>query len=193
MTLVALGASLHPLERKVLPHIHGTVSVAALCSLTSLSDVEVMRAVQWLEQKKVVYLSTATEHVASLGPLGCSYVQEKLPEVRFLHALVAHSPLLFSVLQQQAHLSRDEMSISLGLLKRLGAIGTKQEHHELQILVTSQGRTLFAQEFPQQHLLEKVAHESRYTTYTAAEKTLFSEKHCAPKPHKIIHANFPDG
>lgn len=134
-----------------------------------------MRAVQWLEQKKIVVLTTTTEQVVALGPFGCQYVKDKLPEVRFLQTLLTQSPLSFSALQQQAHLSSDEMSISLGLLKRLGAIGTKQEQKELQILLTSHGRELFAKGFAQQHLLEKVASNSRYEIYTSAEKALFAE------------------
>ena len=46
--------SLHPLERKVLPKIVGEVDVKDLVKETGLKEVEVMRAVQWLSNKKLV-------------------------------------------------------------------------------------------------------------------------------------------
>ena len=50
--------TLHPLERKVLPFLSQASSLNELMKKTSLKDVEVMRALQWLENKKVLVIST---------------------------------------------------------------------------------------------------------------------------------------
>ena len=45
---------LHPLERKVLPLLDKFTFLEELISHSGLKDVEVMRALQWLENKKII-------------------------------------------------------------------------------------------------------------------------------------------
>ena len=45
--------TLHPLERKVIPFLEEDISLTELCKRTKLKEVEVMRALQWLENKQL--------------------------------------------------------------------------------------------------------------------------------------------
>ena len=59
--------SLHPLERKVLPHLRTGMHTEDVAAEANLSDVEVMRALQWLAAKGVLEIHEKTHHVITLG------------------------------------------------------------------------------------------------------------------------------
>ena len=48
--------SLHPLERKALPHLKSCSSLKELSEKAGLQDVETHRAIQWLENKGMLKL-----------------------------------------------------------------------------------------------------------------------------------------
>ena len=48
---------LHPLERKLLPFLVEGITFSELITKSSMKDVEVMRALQWLSNKELVKLS----------------------------------------------------------------------------------------------------------------------------------------
>ncbi len=47
--------TLHPLERKVLPFLKESSSFEEIVNLSKLQEVEVMRALQWLENKNIIH------------------------------------------------------------------------------------------------------------------------------------------
>ena len=52
-----IAETLHPLERKVLPALRKAFSFGDIVKQSGLSDVEVMRALQWLANKKLVTIT----------------------------------------------------------------------------------------------------------------------------------------
>ncbi len=117
MELQKLIEGLHPLERAVLPHLKTCTSEKELTQAVKLQQVEVVRALQWLEAKGALTLTKKTVEHVTLGDNGKKAVEFGLPEKRFLNA-VSKKPIPLSDLAQQARLDPAEVNICLGLLKR---------------------------------------------------------------------------
>ncbi|MBW3013292.1 hypothetical protein KY340_03730, partial [Candidatus Woesearchaeota archaeon] len=79
MDIKKLAETLHPLERKVLPVLAKTSSFSELIKHSGLKDVEVMRALQWLQNKGVVKLKDETKQVISFDKNGEQYAKQGLP------------------------------------------------------------------------------------------------------------------
>ena len=120
-----LLASLHPFERKVLPLLAENITVGELVEKSGLKDVEVMRALQWLENKGALKTKVSVEEVISLDINGKRYVKECLPEERFLKSIGNGSTL--EKIKNEAHLGQDEVHACIGMLKRIGAISLGKE------------------------------------------------------------------
>lgn len=113
--------TLHPLERKVLPLLKEHVNLVALQEKTGLQEVEVMRALQWLENKKLVVLKRDARELVVLDTNGELYLKEGLPEKRFLQAVLDGAFSLRDV-KEQANLDDDELNVSLGILQAKNAV-----------------------------------------------------------------------
>src|SRR3989344_1882898 len=113
-------SSLHPLERKVLPVLAKTRNISQIQSITKLQEVEVLRAIQWLENKDIIKVSTLTQEFIELDKNGKIYLKQELPERRFLNVL--DSPLSLQEIKEKANLNDDELKVSIGLLKKKGFI-----------------------------------------------------------------------
>ena len=116
--------SLHPLERKVLP-CASLRNVEKIMEETGLAEVEVVRALQWLENKNILKQKKETKEIVELRPNGGKYKKEGLPEKRFLEVL--DEPLAIKDIMSKAGLNKDELHFCLGYLKKndLIEIGTE--------------------------------------------------------------------
>lgn len=121
MDVKTLLSSLHPLERAVLPHLPKGKTAHDLQKASGLQDVEVSRALQWLDNKGIVKLRTATDEVVTLGPNGRTYLTSGLPEIRFLQTL-ARKPIPLPNIAKEARLDTFETNAALGNLRKNGAI-----------------------------------------------------------------------
>ncbi len=153
MTLQDLAKKLHPLERKVLPYIKKTVSFDELAKKSGLKKVEVMRAIQWLENKEVLKIRKEKQEIIDLDINGKLYKKKCLPEIQFL-ATIKDRPFSLSELSSKSGLDNNEISISLGLLKKKQAISTKKDK-ELVISITSHGKSLLKKESHEEKFLNK--------------------------------------
>ena len=124
MDVEKIAEGLHVLERKVLPHIKGKTSCSELIEKAKLSEVEVMRALQWLGNKKIVELQNELNDVVSLDENGIKYLKSGLPEKRFLLA-IEKSDLAVEKIKSHAHLDDSEANACIGLLKQKGLISIK--------------------------------------------------------------------
>ena len=118
--------SLHPLERSVLKHLTNNLTATELASLANLKEVEVMRALQWLEQKGVLELNQTKTETIEIGENGKNYLENGFPEKRFLKSITA-KPQPMNKIKDLACLDNNEFSISLGLLKRNNCIKLGKE------------------------------------------------------------------
>ena len=93
-------------------------SASELEKSTRLSQVEVVRALQWLDNKKLIKLKREDIELAALGGNGQRYLKEGLPERRFLSFLLKNKSVNFSEVQKKIGLSQEEFSAALGVLKK---------------------------------------------------------------------------
>jgi len=148
--MASLIDKLHPLERKVLPHLEHTADLASLAKASGLKEVEAMRALQWLENKGVVRLSEQETERIVLGANGVKYVKRGLPERRLLD-FVKDSALM----QDIDGLSKDELNITIGVLKKRAAISIEKTAKGLKIMLTEQGKRLKDKKMLEEEFLEK--------------------------------------
>lgn len=153
MDIDKLLCSLHPLERKVLPAIARFSSISDLAKRTQLKEVEVMRALQWLENRGMLCLEEAVKEVALIDKNGIAYAKEGLPERRFLNALQDRQ-LSLGEIASKARLSKEELSVSLGALKSKAAIEIKKGK-EILVSLTDNGKALLVKELPEERFLKK--------------------------------------
>jgi len=145
--------ALHPLERKVLPVLDKVTSLPDVAKKTNLQEVEVMRAFQWLQNKDIVKINEELKEVVGLDANGRKYLKEGLPEKRFLIA-IKDKELPISAVIEKSGISKEEVSICLGVLKGKAAILIKKDK-ELVIAVTEQGRKLLEKESLEEQFLKK--------------------------------------
>ena len=145
--------SLHPFERKVLPFLDKISSLHDLAEASRLEEIEVMRALQWLENKDIVKLERSAETVVKLGENGKKYAQNDLPEKRLLK-LLSKQELTLRQISLKSDLSKEEISISIGTLKSSGCINIKKEE-EPTLSITEKGREILQQGFGEEVILQK--------------------------------------
>ena len=121
MDLKTLVQTLHPLERAVVKFLDSSSSDEELVEKTGLQPVEVVRALQWLQNKEVLTLTKETSEFIHLGPNGLKALNEGLPERRFLEA-VAKKSLKLEDISKEGKLEIPEVNVCLGLLKKHGQV-----------------------------------------------------------------------
>ncbi len=153
MDIKKLAQSLHPYERRVLPELADHPYLADLATASGLKEVEAMRALQWLENKKAVTISTEPRELVVLDKNGQEYLKKGLPERRFLVAL-KDKELPLSKIAEKTGLAHEEVNISLGLLRQKSAIILLKDK-ELKVKITDHGKHLFNTEFLEEKFLKK--------------------------------------
>jgi phenylalanyl-tRNA synthetase alpha chain len=153
MKIKKLAQSLHAYERRVLPEIAEHAYLDALALTTGLKKVEVMRALQWLQNKKAATITTEPRELASLDKNGQQYLKKGLPERRFLEAL-KQKEIALKKLADKTGLSREEVNICIGLLRQKGAVLILKDK-ELKAKITDQGKRLLNTEFLEEKFLKK--------------------------------------
>jgi len=148
-----LFETLHPLERKVLPLLAKKQLSNELVELSGLKDVEVIRALQWMANKKLVTIEDVEEDSVVLDKNGLKYVKDGLPERQFLRIL-ADKELRLSEIQKKSNLDQQEISICIGLLKRKASLDVRKED-ELVIKLNDNGKKLLAKDFLEEQFLKK--------------------------------------
>ncbi len=114
-----MSVELHPLERKVLPVLTlKDQSVTAICKKTGLTEVEVIRALQWLSNKKLAVLNKTEEELVVLGENGKKALKKGFPEKRLFDQVSGEKKNDGFVPASRIKLDKQEMNISIGLLKR---------------------------------------------------------------------------
>ena len=112
---------LSPLEREILPFLE-LRNAMKISSQSQQSLTSVKRALQFLSSKNLVILHLKKKKVVKLDDNGVIYLQNHLPERRLLDIVVRNKPMSFQEAQKQSNLSKDEFTISLGVLKKKALI-----------------------------------------------------------------------
>ncbi len=149
-----IAESLHTLERRVIVHLKEPRTVSELMSITGLKQVEVMRALQWLKNKKLIEVSEIKKDVVELDTNGKKYLKDALPERKFINAVGSRTRTLGEV-QKKTGLSRNEINASIGLLRRKNIIYVLMKK-ELEITLTDLGKKYLKDKLPEEVFLEKL-------------------------------------
>lgn len=150
-----LAQSLTKYERDVLPLLSEGkfVPIAELAKVTGLSELQVQRAVQWLENKSLAVHKELPFEVVSLEANGKRYQKESLPERRMLEVL-DEKGIPLAKLAQKAGISSEEVNAALGLLRGRGAVALVKEK-ELRVKITERGVELRKAKFAEEVFFEK--------------------------------------
>ncbi|MBI4148182.1 phenylalanine--tRNA ligase subunit alpha [Candidatus Woesearchaeota archaeon] len=150
-----IAANLHPLERKLLPHVGQKSSFADIVKKSGMQEVEVMRGLQWLQNKQLIQIYQDLEEQAMLGELGQKYRQEKLPERKFLDALAKEKTLPVSAIAARAHLDINETNTVMGKLKMASFITINKTDKGVTVALTKDGENFLRKPLPAEQLLSK--------------------------------------
>ena len=140
--------SLHPLERKVFPLISNNSKLSIIIKESNLKEVEVTRALQWLENKNLIKANKEFSEIIELDENGKLCLNKDLPEKRFLKTL--NKPLNLKEIKEKAKLNNDEFNVAFGLLKRNNLIKIGNN-----ILITEEGKK-FLRDNSTEELLKKL-------------------------------------
>ena len=152
MEIEKIISTLHPLERKVLPILKETRSFEKIAEKTRLQKVEVMRALQWLQNKKLIRINQKLQEQINLDENGLKYKKSGLPEKTFLESIKNKTSL--ENISNKTNLSREEIGICLGVLRSKAAIEISKDDG-LQITITDTGKKLLQKGFPEEIFLKK--------------------------------------
>ncbi|MBI2659659.1 phenylalanine--tRNA ligase subunit alpha [Candidatus Woesearchaeota archaeon] len=153
MEIKKLAESLNPVERKVLKVLDNFDYFHDIMKATNLKDVEVSRALQWLQNKNVVELKEQQKEMVLLDENGLKYLKSGLPERKFLDAIERKTSV--SEIAKKAGLSNEEIAISLGALKSKAAI-EMEKGKELLVSITGNGKHLLKHGFPEEQFLREI-------------------------------------
>jgi len=153
MELKSLIAKLHPLERQVLPTLKDNSELSTIITASKLQEVEVMRALQWLENKEILKISSIKKKIVELDFNGQKYKKEGLPEKKFLRTLTNEFQTL-SDIAKKSKLSTEELNACIGVLKRKVAIQTRSEP-DLRIALGPQGQKILTDGTLEDRFLQK--------------------------------------
>lgn len=161
--------SLHPLERKILPLLSKYSSINDLIQKSGLKEVEVIRALQWLRNKEILTLKEDSKSLIMLDKNGYVYIKQGLPERRFLTSL--NREMSLKEIEKVSKLSKEEISVSLGILKRKTAINIAKKGNDVLITITDVGRNFLKKEMFEEIFIKK--------TFPVDPKTLSAEENFA--------------
>lgn len=125
MNIDKLVESLGVNEKKILPYLNETLN--EICRRTQLDKTSVLRALKFLENKKIVKLFLVKKKIIEIGINGALYRKKGLPERRLLNLLDEKRILKFDEAQKESRLSDDEFKASIGALKKKAMIEIKNE------------------------------------------------------------------
>lgn len=141
--------SLSPLERKVIPFIDK--SLEEIKKKTGLDETSVVRALKFLESKKIVTITVEKKNVIDIGVNGAYYKKNYLPERRLLIHIEKNQRCTIEEAQKRSGLSENEFKAALGALKRKALIEIKNGR-----LVIAGSQEEIVKKFPEEKLLEEL-------------------------------------
>jgi phenylalanyl-tRNA synthetase alpha chain len=123
-------------ERKILPFLEKR-DINEIVKEAQLEEVAVLRALEYLSNKKIVNLKINTNKIIELGINGVLYKKKGLPERRLVNLISDKGTISLSEAKKLSELNDNEFQASLGALKKKALVnvtngniifsGTKEE------------------------------------------------------------------
>ncbi len=111
-----LVESLSVNEKKILPYLEEK-GISEICKKSNLDKVSVLRALEYLSNKKIIEFGTEKKRIVDVGVNGAFYKKKGLPERRLLLFLNEKRIIPLKDAEKSSGLSPDEFKVSLGVLK----------------------------------------------------------------------------
>ncbi len=173
MDIKKIGRTLSPLERKVFPYLKDFSNFEDIVKASGLKDVEVMRALQWMSNKDVLKINEQIKEMVVLDKNGILYYKLGLPEKRFILSIKDETLSTFDVMTR-GELSKEEINVCIGLLRKKGIINIKKSDKELFFELTELGKKFLEKtSFEEQFLNKKFPVE--LNSLKPEEKFAFNE------------------
>ena len=153
MDIKSLIKTLHHLERRIVPYLDKYNNLNDLSTASGLKEVETARALQWLENKGAIKLKEELKEIVTLDKNGKKYLEEGLPERRLLSVLKGKN-LTIDQAREKSKLSRDEVSIAIGVLRKNAAIFVAKEK-DFVLKLMENGERLLKKEMLEEQFLKK--------------------------------------
>ena len=171
MDMQKIVESLHPLELKILPHLKACKTLFDLKEKSGLQEVEILRALQWLQHKKALVIREEIHNTVRIERNGEMYARRGLPERRLLHALLP-KPLERTQLLKLAGLTAEELNACIGLLRLKRAILFENN----MLSITPEGKKVLEQKAQSDVLLKKLLESpAEIDTLTIEQKKVVEE------------------
>ncbi|MCX6747136.1 MAG: phenylalanine--tRNA ligase subunit alpha [Candidatus Pacearchaeota archaeon] len=126
MAYEKLIESLSPNERKILPYLKEK-KINKICEKSGLDNTSVLRALEYLANKKIITLSSHKKKIVEIGVNGARYRKKGLPERNLLNLLSEKRVISLEEAQKQSSLSDNEFKASIGALKKKAMVEIKNE------------------------------------------------------------------
>ncbi|QQG38776.1 MAG: phenylalanine--tRNA ligase subunit alpha [Candidatus Woesearchaeota archaeon] len=141
---------LHPLERQVLPLLKKTTNFKDIVKESKLEEISVLRALQWLANKKILEIKESEKEIITLDKNGEIAVKEGLPERKLLELI--EKEISLDELKNKSKFDDNEFNVSLGILKKKAAV----EINNKIVSLTAHGKKLKKKEFLEESFLKKL-------------------------------------
>jgi len=139
--------SLSPIERKIVPYLD--FPIEEIIEKSGLDKTSVLRALKFLENKKLVNIDHKKTTVVDLGTNGIYYKKNQLPERKLLTILEEKQYIQLEEAKKLSKLSENEFKVSLGVLKKKALIELKNGKISL-----SSSKEELTKKFPEEQFLE---------------------------------------
>ena len=117
--------SLSPIERKILPHLEKH-NFEKVIEESGLDRTSCLRAMEFLNTKKIIALSISKKKVVELGKNGKVYEKKGLPERQLLEFIEKNNHIELKDAIKKCGLNENEFKAALGALKKRAMIEVKQ-------------------------------------------------------------------
>ncbi|MEX0932869.1 MAG: phenylalanine--tRNA ligase subunit alpha [Candidatus Pacearchaeota archaeon] len=119
--------SLSANEVKILPFLEEG-SLDKISEVSGLDKISVSRALEYLENKKIVSVISEKKKIIDLGVNGILYKRRGLPERKIMELLKDKKAISMKDAKKKSSLSDEEFKASIGILKRKDMIDLKNEN-----------------------------------------------------------------
>ena len=155
---------LNNLEIKTLQVLNNNDEFSSILLNSKLKDIEVMRALQWMQNKKLIELHEKKNQIIQLGENGNKYLKQKLPERVLAEFLKENSTTIKDL--DNTGLNKDEINVAIGILKKKAAI----EFDHGNIILTSNGKKLVDTTMLEENLLNILVKDKVFDELKDEEK-----------------------
>ncbi|MBS3090285.1 phenylalanine--tRNA ligase subunit alpha [Candidatus Pacearchaeota archaeon] len=126
-----IASSLSPIERKILPFLE-CKNVEEIVEKAKTDKTTVLRALEFLSNKKIVELSCKKQKNVVLGSNGVLYTKDGLPERKLLNIFSEETSFSLEEAGKESSLSENEFKAALGALKKKALVNVENGRIALQ-------------------------------------------------------------